>query len=452
MRASAAAAAAASASRALSLSSRPARRRDLVRRLPIQQVSLPWISSSGCALEAPSCEIRDALAMDGRAAHSDASAGARWTDWFPRADYADLYSDGVPPLVCPELDRPTRYLLRLLDDSLLGVRRGVDKATTSRCNRALEMLADKSVGGRALIGRAQRADEILTRMERHLQRGKAHSQAAANAEGVPGLPLPLHLPLPDKRTYRLVLRMFGSTAGPASVAERAEQIVVGMEEYASVRGDPLLRPDVTDWNQAVAAWANSSDTDRAYRAAAVLVRIREQQRSEQAKLGSGIVPNASSYGHAMRACAAAAQDTERRRRDALRVGMGIWKDVDRQRRAAQSGMSREEGEEGGRDQTVTTVTSSHFYSFLLHVLSFMPPDTAERDDAVERAFSNCQQDGQVNAHVLLSLREASSDQIYLNLLGERLVEHFEKGGPSVLALKIPDGWKRNAKVDNEWGW
>ena len=95
---------------------------------------------------------------------ASAASKSRIASLFPADEYADVWSSSpssspspnsrrIPPLLCPELDRPTRFLLSLLDDSINGIRRGKDKATTARCHRQLKRLADTSIGGRRLEGR-----------------------------------------------------------------------------------------------------------------------------------------------------------------------------------------------------------------------------------------------------------------------------------------------------------
>eukprot|EP00562_Extubocellulus_spinifer_P033213 CAMPEP_0178698752 /NCGR_PEP_ID=MMETSP0699-20121125/10699_1 /TAXON_ID=265572 /ORGANISM="Extubocellulus spinifer, Strain CCMP396" /LENGTH=492 /DNA_ID=CAMNT_0020344823 /DNA_START=15 /DNA_END=1490 /DNA_ORIENTATION=- len=344
-----------------------------------------------------------------------------WTEWFPDEEYGDVWADGLEPLDCPELDKPTRFLISLLNDSLIGVRRGQDKATTARCHRQLERLSDMAIGGKKLEGRAQRADAILRRMEKHLF-ASASSSDQHSSPSLAALQHKYELPLPDRKTYLMVLRLYAKTTGPAAIAERAEEIVGNMQRAFEELGDISLRPQAVAYNQVISAWASSTEHDKAYRAASVLAKVKEAE-----------VADASSYGHVLRACATS-DYTNKSRMAALKIALGLWKDLD----------SKNEQRH---------LLTSHFYTFLIRTLGFMSEKKPkERDAAIKKAFVGCKRDGVVNAHVLHCLHLVASKSLYHELLGERLAVQGENAGAAVVAQKVPNSWTRNAMASNSWGW
>jgi len=402
-------------------------------------------------------------------ASADSTSSQLLADLFPEDEYVDVWAPSsssrrrIEPLDCPELDRPTRFLLSLLDDSIHGIRRGRDKATTARCHRQLERLADMSIGGKRLKGRAQRADEILKRMEKILL---IHGPGSANSGGIgaedenggressKALYAAQHkyeLPLPNRKTYLMVLQLFAQTSGPAGLAERAEAIVTNMELVSERLGDLSLRPLTVARNQVISAWASSTDPNKAYRAASVLAKLKEMDMAD-----------ASSYGHVLRACATtvaslvdAVNDDELRRSQqaALQIAMGLWKDLDgKMKRKSKGSNSTSTGEEEDNSELL----SSFFYTFLTRTLEFMP-DFKERDAAVSKAFKDCCRDGMVNAHVLKVWYSVASKSTSRDLLGDRLASQAETAmkstsGAAILAQKVPEAWTRKAVVVNSWGW
>ena len=266
-------------------------------------------------------------------------------------------------------------------------------------------------------------------------------------------------PLPNRQTYLMVLRLYAQSCGPAALAYRAEAIVAGMELASERLGDLSLRPRTVAYNQAIAAWAASTDPNKAYRAATVLATLKAMDLAD-----------ASSYGHVLRACATTAassvdagDDDELGRstsqQTALKIAMGLWKDLDsramKRRTNADDDDDDDTNEENGKSGLLL---SSHFYTFLLRVLGFMPASKPlEKDAAISKAFKNCCRDGMVNAHVLQALYSVASKSTCGELLGDRLASQAEGAmktisGAAILAQKVPDAWTRKAVVANSWGW
>ena len=445
-----------------------------------------------------------------RATSSQSNPNSVLADFFPADEYVDVWGSApasssspstfrrtIEPLNCSELDRPTRFLLSLLDDSIHGIRRGKDKATTARCHTQLERLADLSIGGKRLRGRAQRADEILKRMEKILLlnggtgsgsgNANAVTDGGSNRESSKSLYAAQHkyeLPLPNRKTYLMVLRLYAQTSGPAALAERAEAIVANMEAASAKRGDLSLRPQTVAYNQAISAWASSTDPNKAYRAARVLAKLKEMGMAD-----------ASSYGHVLRACATTvassvvdtstggsgdgtSKELHRSQQAALKIAMGLWRDLDskmKRRNGQDAGGTSIGKDDDGNDNADVDVdfdtttqgevekmnndadlVSSHFYTFLIRTLQFMPKP-AERDAAVSKAFKDCCRYGMVNAHVLQVMYSVASEATCQELLGDRLASQAVTAmktvsGAAILAQKVPDAWTRKAVVVNSWGW
>jgi hypothetical protein len=181
--------------------------------------------------------------------------------------------------------------------------------------------------------------------------------------------------------------------------------------------------------------------------------------------------DASSYGHVLRACAtttaSSVDDDELGRstsqQTALKIAMGLWKDLDskamKRRTNADDNDDDDDddntNEENGKSELLL---SSHFYTFLLRALGFMPASKPlEKDAAISKAFKNCCRDGMVNAHVLQALYSVASESTCGELLGDRLASQAEGAmktisGAAILAQKVPDAWTRKAVVANSWGW
>ena len=428
-------------------------------------------------------------------------------DFFPADEYVDVWASSsssastpssssspsstsrrrtIEPLDCPELDRPTRFLLSLLDDAIHGIRRGKDKATTARCHTQLERLADLSIGGKRLQGRAARADEILQRMEKILLLHAPNNRESSQSQSLYAAQHKYELPSPNRQTYLAVLRMYAQTSGSAASAERAEAIVSNMEAASATLGDLSLRPRTVAYNQVIAAWASSTDPHKAYRAARVLAKLKEMGMAD-----------ASSFGHVLRACATTTASSvqvqvdgsddvddellHRSQQAALQIAMGLWRDLDGKRKRRRNGRHQARGitndddgnnNDGDIDINATTqgevektddaddadLVSSHFYTFLIRTLQFMPDaKPAERDAAVSKAFKDCCRDGMVNAHVLQVMYSVASETTCQDLLGDRLASQAVTAmktvsGAAILAQKVPDAWTRKAVVVNSWGW
>jgi hypothetical protein len=210
-------------------------------------------------------------------------------------------------------------------------------------------------------------------------------------------------------------------------------------ELASERlGDLSLRPRTVAYNQVIAAWASSTDPNKAYRAATVLATLKAMDLAD-----------ASSYGHVLRACAtttaSSVDDDELGRstsqQTALKIAMGLWKDLDskamKRRTNADDNDDDDDdntNEENGKSELLL---SSHFYTFLLRALGFMPASKPlEKDAAISKAFKNCCRDGMVNAHVLQALYSVASESTCGELLGDRLASQHERGEWKVRAVSF----------------
>ena len=320
--------------------------------------------------------------------------------------------------------------------------------------------------------RAQRADEILTRMEKILfidgGANSGNDTSGSNASvstststsactsgdmgGISGRgsntsKRSMHAsqhkyerPLPNRQTYLMVLRLYAQSCGPAALAYRAEAIVAGMELASERLGDLSLRPRTVAYNQAIAAWAASTDPNKAYRAATVLATLKAMDLAD-----------ASSYGHVLRACATTAASSvdagdddelgwSTSQQTALKIAMGLWKDLESRAMKRRTNADDEDddddddtNEENGKSGLLL---SSHFYTFLLRTLGFMPASKPlEKDAAISKAFKNCCRDGMVNAHVLQALYSVASKSTCGELLGQGTSVGLTSGGGNEDAKK-----------------
>eukprot|EP00550_Attheya_septentrionalis_P009219 CAMPEP_0198286668 /NCGR_PEP_ID=MMETSP1449-20131203/5684_1 /TAXON_ID=420275 /ORGANISM="Attheya septentrionalis, Strain CCMP2084" /LENGTH=375 /DNA_ID=CAMNT_0043984453 /DNA_START=327 /DNA_END=1454 /DNA_ORIENTATION=+ len=301
-----------------------------------------------------------------------------------RDEWMDPWGDALEPLDDnPALDRSTRFLIELLDELDMGVRLHKDRATTARCNRALEQLLmeEKDLKGRK--ARTKRADAILRRMETFLFSTRNDNEV-----------LKYPLPYPNSRSYQLVLRLYADTIGLKRNAQRAHELVTHMEESGLLE----LKPTIVEWNDVLSAWAISTDSDKAYHAAKLLDQLSGGGEHEN----NGVVDrryamaDASSYGHVLRACAfsdATQNWTQRSQKLGAEIAVRTWEQF----------------------FSTTLKPTSYMYSFYLQACLYIPNAT-RRDKLVKDAFQDCCDRGLVNIHILRNLEKSTSPDLYQSLL------------------------------------
>jgi len=314
-----------------------------------------------------------------------------------------------------------------------------DSCRNSHTCKAIEQLSDKSLGGKKLKGRAQRADAILRRMQRCERLHQPHS-------GEGGDPLRHEPPLPDLKTYFSVLRLYAGESGPKELALRAESVAEEMVEKFAIRAKVVV------WNQVFSCWAVSTDPEKCVHATSLLRKLKESTsisaeisrgsigedgRCDDAQEGgSSPLLDSSSYGHVFRACALSNEGDAQSRKLGAEVALRVW----------------------GEYKTSGLSMTSHAVTFLLRAVGNLPAGDRRGVQTVEDAMLRCRQDGVVSAHVMHQLGMAVNSlslgsKVLKRIVGKDVAEGLEKGISGVSLLrKVPKKWKSNVQSKKQYGW
>eukprot|EP00549_Striatella_unipunctata_P025926 CAMPEP_0118722108 /NCGR_PEP_ID=MMETSP0800-20121206/31160_1 /TAXON_ID=210618 ORGANISM="Striatella unipunctata, Strain CCMP2910" /NCGR_SAMPLE_ID=MMETSP0800 /ASSEMBLY_ACC=CAM_ASM_000638 /LENGTH=298 /DNA_ID=CAMNT_0006630177 /DNA_START=117 /DNA_END=1013 /DNA_ORIENTATION=- len=294
-------------------------------------------------------------------------------------------------------------------------------------------LSDKTLGGIKVVGRAQRADEILWRMDRFFQRdnNNNHNNTFNETTTAP-LRLPFELPHANRQTFTMVLKLYAAEKGLSGLEgpRRAEAIVRRMEERYRYGGELDMKPDVVCWNQVLSAWAGCTDVDKAFHAADLLGSSDIKDIADD-----------SSYGHVLRACAHS-NTNDRSRKLGAEVAVKVWRDF-------RSVVEKQKSAFGEADIT----TTSYMYTFLITAFGFIK-DTKRRENLLVEAFESCCDAGQVNAHVLTELKRSCSNALFDKLLGKNNNNNKSFQGKHTLAIlkQLPEDWTFKAQTKDSSGW
>jgi hypothetical protein len=320
-------------------------------------------------------QLKSFLRLTDRRGLSNASTTS-WGSLFPQHHRVNAWSTSIPSLDDIFLDKSSRYLLQLLNTLYLDLERreSFDRATTARCNRILDQL-----NASKLLGRANRADEILRNMELFYVWGKEDR---------------VKPPLPDGETYFKVLRIFASD--PSS-PDRALAIVESMMEKYTYHGQLDVLPNVVHWNQVLSCWAISNRSDKAINSAKILVRMKSEN-----------IFDISSYFHVLRACHDDALDDESKTL-AAHVAIKVFKDLRRNQKELQP--------------------TEYIYSTYLSTLSYISDVKLRSKEAVS-AFKDCEVEGYVNQYVINIFRRIVSPSTFHRTIGKNLC----KDSPTAIQL------------------
>eukprot|EP00547_Thalassionema_nitzschioides_P000248 CAMPEP_0194216234 /NCGR_PEP_ID=MMETSP0156-20130528/18588_1 /TAXON_ID=33649 /ORGANISM="Thalassionema nitzschioides, Strain L26-B" /LENGTH=342 /DNA_ID=CAMNT_0038944953 /DNA_START=216 /DNA_END=1241 /DNA_ORIENTATION=+ len=299
-----------------------------------------------------------------------------WEDEFSRLDLLnpwsnrDLVSFPAEHII---LDKTTRHVVQLLQE-LRSFRSSnsthmVDRATTKRCNRALENL-DIGSAKAAIHGQAARAYEILEGME-------ALEEVSSDF---------ITIPHPTAETYRLVLRNFakdpeGNPLDAAAVVKRMEQRYKNFTHFE-------MMPTITHWNDVLRAWAVNTqkalEEDRAYNAANLLQQLKVKR-----------LVDSSSYSHTLKSCLVSCSPSSSKRARALglEIGNKVFNDYKVQ------------------VKNKTIEADSFPYSLYLQICRYLP-DTKRRHKLALSAYDDGCERGVINNYVLDSLSKALSPAVY----------------------------------------
>jgi len=379
-------------------------------------------------------------------------------------------------------DGPTRALTR---------RRGLDRITLSRCNRTIELLSDQAQGGKKLAGRAWRAHAILRAMEALLDNEDNDDGCGISTGGndderffIPPMSIRDHdldPPIPDSRTYFLVLRLYGTANNMVerdagfdhrSIPRRIRAILDQMEKVAKIRSrsrklsettttsttpdtisspsdntsnnEEDLRPNVVSWNQLLLSWSNSDHPDRARNAVVVLHGDMKD---------ADVQPDQSSYLHALRTCASYTKSSS--------MSYGRRDDGDAARLMAHKVALHVI--ERLRSKETDIVVNSYLHSFALQSLGLCL-NLEKRDLLLRRQFEMCCADGMVNAFILVNIWDLASERLVFKLLGKSIevpgtiVKSSSHSLPKVrspafvndVLRRLPSHWTYNANITKPW--
>ena len=278
-------------------------------------------------------------------------------------------------------------------------------------------MSDTARGGKDLVGRAQRADDILRMMELFWE--KTRQQEGEKVSMV-------QWPHPNRETHVGVLKLYARERhSPGNeIPLRCRAIVESMEK----RGGSL-RPDALVWNQVLSAWASCGDEYKALAAANLLKQM--QKKSQAAGVVVVVVVDASSYSHVLRACAKSNTSPASKELGG-NVALQVWRDFHQHQPKLKA--------------------SSYLYTFFLQACAYIK-DPAIRDSEAEVAFLECCGNGKVNNHVLMEFQKTASPSVFDNLIGKVTNTMIsQKASAQSIFAQLPYEWTENADQKTNWGW
>lgn len=193
--------------------------------------------------------------------------------------------------------------------------------------------------------------------------------------------------------------------------QRVESLIEWMKEL-SANGYKDVYPNEYTYNCLLTAIARSKDPDKATKAIQVLRCIQSDGR---------LAANIFNYNNILSACAYT-HGSPSQRFNAIKIAVGTLEEA-----IAQSGSD---------DRRQIT------YGIFLQACANLTLNEAEKakiEKIVETVFQNCCDQGLVDIKLVAQLRRASTQQLYIKLLGGL------KGFPRIEARDIPHEWKANIK-------
>jgi len=336
-----------------------------------------------------------------------------WEDKFSRINLLNPWSnrDLTPfPAENIVLDKTTRHVVQLLQELRSFAIHRIDRATTKRCNRALENL-DLESAKVAIPGQAARAYEILQGME-------ALKDVSNDF---------ISIPHPTAETYRLVLRNFAKD--PKGNPNDAESVVRRMEQRYTDFTQLDMMPKVAHWNDVLRAWSvNTVDTfeeEKAYKAATLLQHLKTKS-----------LVDGYSYSHTLKACLVSCSSTtsKRARTLGLEIGNKVFSDYKVQ-----------------LDKKLFEADSFP-YSLYLQICRYLPQSKRRHELALSAYDDGCVR-GIINNYVLDSLSKSIPPSVYRKRMGDVWDNsRSHKNTAAHLFQRLPVNFTRNASVRKDSGW
>eukprot|EP00537_Pseudo-nitzschia_pungens_P004825 CAMPEP_0172356002 /NCGR_PEP_ID=MMETSP1060-20121228/342_1 /TAXON_ID=37318 /ORGANISM="Pseudo-nitzschia pungens, Strain cf. cingulata" /LENGTH=1074 /DNA_ID=CAMNT_0013075879 /DNA_START=138 /DNA_END=3362 /DNA_ORIENTATION=- len=216
-----------------------------------------------------------------------------------------------------------------------------------------------------------------------------------------------------------VLHAWAESIGNDEAAVRAERLV-DLMETKSDEGDAGMVPNHRSYNMVLKAWSKSNHSDKAERALAVLEKAKS--RHEQGKLADP--PPEYAYSLVLQACAFSRHADPNAEARAYRIAFGAMKELLSSRKDQQP--------------------SSGTYAWFLQVCSRLQQlSEDERRDDLKLVVSKCCQHGRVNEFVLQSIKQASSEALFRELMEEcRCTGAFDDGSGN------ENNWKERIQLSH----
>lgn len=292
-------------------------------------------------------------------------------------------------------------------------------------------------------GFAPRAASILERMERcspvslqHLKPDQTNelqtSQRAGSVRLPQHLPYTKHaLPFPTPEIYNMVLLLHVKEAGPAYIAEEAEDVIWSMIErymqHKELKANDIessILPSKENWDCVLRCWSKSTDSYRAFHAYAYMESWKmwnaylNEQRMDISE------PDLFSFHLLLGTCLGDGSEDERAAEVGTRIATQLWDE------AKKSPLSKE--------------FDSKTYSLLLSC--FCQTTSSKRKPSfalVKLVFQSCSEQCMLTAEHLDIVRNAVPDEVFLQMIGnsDQYVGFDKKPLPSENIIKeLPYDW------------
>lgn len=325
---------------------------------------------------------------------------------------------------------------------------GGSVVTLEGCHYVLQQLGSTSSHnnsnsnkGLVTAERTQRAETLVETMQ--LLEASAPSQTM----------MPFALPTPNGRTYRLLLDIYARTEVSSksadntndgddslSVAQRARQLVLRLQDDYRHGADLDRKPTVVDWNMVLQAYANAPHPDRATHAVndVFLPHMLESDNNVTTM-------DASSLLFVMRACGFRVPTNEARRTGAL-LAAQIWERlfIDSTSTSTDTGRDKQQQQQQEMMKRLIPTLMPQFYSLFLQTIRHLPPSD-QRQRLFEEAFCMARDQGKLN-HVIVKefIMHAKPWSLVERVVGTNRLQAVKGLEPSQAARQLV------ANMPTEW--
>jgi len=292
-------------------------------------------------------------------------------------------------------------------------------------------------------GAAERAQQLLESMERRAAAGDSHLA-------------------PNTITYNAVIDAWARSGEGTLGARRAEALLHRMQRLYEAGNGDRVQPNSITWNGVLNAWAKSGARCCAYQAQkhldkmwevhrsgknqrvrpddktynTVIAAISKSQNVGKAQLAlrvlrkmdklhqTGVLqdsPDGITYTTVLQSCAVSSDFDERSRMKALDTAIFTLEEII-----------------GRPDVKPNHVT---YEVFLKAVVNLMPDEYKLKKEVVEPVFASCKKDGYVTVVFLAYLRDAVSEDLYKELMGDYYLDTTTNNASH--KMELPAAWTKN---------